>query len=746
MSAPETSTPVPDEEIGYLASEHFARVISPEHSASPAEDEEASLYGIINDSSTLGEETEKGTIHLDPPTYHQHMHNHHPNRAQSSRPGTRPGTRPSTRPASPTKRYGAEADEEEDGDCYDTETELEHEHPILASDEVLKRAGSSIMFPAVSPPLSAWRSTSTANNTRPATPSKFNIDDEDADVEPVRLSGHGFESRESLILSSLKFGERPEPLFPDSDPEDEPAGTKTPADKLHEKLKRPGMPESMGSSSGHRFPSKDVWEEAPEFSQLEATVSTRAPSVVENSDEDRETGGEVQKRSDGKSAAEVAYIHGQPNEHYVPGDEVEFERKQKGSLKKPAQYQHQVNSSGRDDGLDRLLKKGNPSDDPEKLGVARAKAKRFPSKDIWEDVPPSLELSASIGEEGAVDVSAMETEEHMTISGSTDPVETETEQHSATRPPTEDPVPPATTHKPDIPVRPVVPSSRPPIKSRQSTDSSAPVAEKKLPPNLPGRPKPKVPLNRPTRPSSTATTAAAARFPSTEIHPPAMKPRPSVPPRTGGKIAAMKAGFLTDLDNRLKFGPQAPKKEEEKVTKAEEKEKVVLEDVRKGRAKGPRRKLPTATEKTEKTEKVVEKTQTMSVGVWAVWSVGDAGSVKVLGGSEVVEVKEKEDNEKEAPILATSTLLEISETGSQTEPAVSEDDGQDTPPAMTSAAEERKEKGEIPTLVPAEEHPEDAIPAGVEKGDNLLVTDRVEDADEVSAGGVVTEGDARVEV
>lgn len=741
MSAPETSTPVPDEEIGYLATEYFTRVISPEHSATPAEEEEASLYGIINDSAIPGEETEKGTIHLDPPTYHQHMHNHHPNRAQSSRPGTRPGTRPSTRPASPTKRYGAEEeDEEEDGDDYDTETE--HEHPILASDEVLKRAGSNIMFPAVSPPLSAWRSTSTANNTRPATPSKFNIDDEDADVEPVRLSGSGSESRESFILSSLKFGERPEPLFPDSDPEDEPAGTKTPAEnKIHEKLKRPGMPESVGSSSGHRFPSKDVWEEAPEFSQLETTVSTRAPSVAENSDEDHETKGEVQKRSDGKSAAEVAYIHGQPNEHYVPGDEVEFERKQKGSLGKPAQYQHQVDRSGRDDGLNRLLKKGSPSDDPEKLGVARTKAKRFPSKDIWEDAPPSLELSASIGEGDAADASAVETEEHATISGSTDPAETETERHSTTSPPTEGPTPSAKTPKPDTPARPVVPSSRPPTKSRQPTDPSVPVAEKKLPPNLPGRPKPKVPLNRPTRPSSTATTAAAARSPSTEIHPPAMKPRPSVPPRTGGKIAAMKAGFLTDLDNRLKFGPQAPKKEEEKVGKAEEKDKVVLEDVRKGRAKGPRRKLPTTTEKTEKVE---EKTQTMSVGVWAVWSVSDTGSVNVLGGSEV-EVKE-ENNEKEAPTLVTSAPPKISETGSQTEPAVSKDDGKDTPPTMTPAAEEKKEKGEIPALVPAEEHPEDAIPGGVEKGDKSPVTERVGDACEAGAGGVATEGDVMVEV
>lgn len=727
LSAPETSTPVPDELIGYLASEHFAR----------AEDEEASLYGIINDSSTPGEEMEKGTIHLDPPTYY-----HHPNRIQSSRPGTRPGTRPSTRPASPTKRYGAE--DEEDGDDYDTETE-EHEHPILAPDEVLKRAGSNLMYAAVSPPLAAWRATSTANNTRPATPSKFNIDDEDADVEPVQLSGRGFESRESLVRAVLESGERPEPLFPDSDPEDEPAGTKTPAEnKPLEKLKRPGMPESIGSSSGHRFPSKDVWEEAPEFSQLETTVSTRAPSETEISDEDREAESAVQKRSDGKSATEVAYIHGQPNEHYVPGDEVEFERKQKDSLKKPAQYQHQVNSSGRDDGLDRLLKKGNPSDDPEKLGAARTKTKRFPSNDIWEDVPPSLELSASIGEEDAADVNATESKDPATTGESIDPAETETEQRPTTSLLTEDSSPPLTIPKPELPARPVVPSSRPPIKSRQSTDSSVQATEKKLPPSLPDRPKPKVPLTRPTRLSNNAAALAAARSPSTEALP-ATKPRPSVPPRTSGKIAAMKAGFLTDLDNRLKFGPQAPKKDEEKETKTEEKKKVVLEDVRKGRAKGPRRKLPTTT---EKTEKIVEKmAQTMSVGVWAVWSVGDAGGVDVLGDLALAEVVEtKEDNkekEKEALVSATSTLPETSGIGSQLEPIVPKDDGQDTPPAMTPTAEK---KGEIPTLVPAEEHPEDAILVGAEKIVAIPGMERMEDAAEVGAGEVAAEGYVRVEV
>lgn len=641
-------------------------------------------------------------------------------------PSSRPGTRPSTRPASPTKHY--DEDEDED-DGNDTETEREHEHPILASDEVLKRAGQGFMLPAVSPPLAAWRPGSTANS-RPQSVHPGSLDDEDDDVELARLSTHGSESHESLILSSLESGERPEPLFPDSDPEDQPTGTKTPAEnKAHEKLKRPGMPESTGSSGGHKFPSKDVWEEAPEFSQLEATVHTRPPSETEMTDEDHEAERTVPKRTDGKSPAGVPYIQGQPNEHYVPGDEVEFERKQKGSLKKPAQYQHQIDSSNRDDGLDRLLKRGNSTDDPEKLGASgRAKAKRFPSNDIWEDVPPSLELSASIGEEDAV---ATEPKGRATTGGSTDPADTEEEKRPTTGAPIEGPASPATTSKPDLPV---VPAARPQPKARQPVD--APATERKLPPGVPDRPKPKVPLTRPSRPSPS---------------PPAAKPKPTIPPRTGGKIAALKAGFLSDLDNRLKLGPMAPKKEEAEKEPKEEEEKAVLGDVRKGRAKGPRgRKLPTTAEKTEKPAAVE---QVLSVGVWAVWSVGGEGGVEVvstsgLEGKKTDEVKDV----KEVPVPTTCTLPGVTGTGIQSVPSIPTDAQVENIPTPPNAAEEKEEKGQFPTLLPSEEHPEDAIPAAEEKGildETATERGRVDGAAEVGvAGGEVanTEGDERVEV
>ncbi|RPB11672.1 hypothetical protein P167DRAFT_553919 [Morchella conica CCBAS932] len=719
LSAPETSTPVPDEEIGYLASEHYARVISPPESGTPvvgfSDQDTASLARAIGGDASEDKDSELA-IHLDPPTYHHHLHNHHPHRIPSSRPGTRPK------------------------DANDTETEIEREqeYPILAADEVLKRAGGGYMAPAISPPLAAWRPESAVNSRPHSRPQSTHPgmdddddDDEDADVEPVRLSGHGFESKESLVRESLESGERPEPLFPESD--DEAEGKETPGEmKVHEKPKRPGMPESIGSSGGHRFPSKDVWEEAPEFSQLEATVSsTPPPKDTEMTDEEREADRTIPKRTDGKPETGVKFIHGQPNEHYVPGDEVEFERKQKDALKKTVEYRHHVNREGRDDGLEKLLKRGSSTDDPDKLGASsnREKVKRFPSNDIWEDVPPSLELSAELTYLPEEEYSATEPKDRATTSGTTkfeDPNTLEVEKRPTTGAPIE------ASSRPEIPARPAVPSARP---------------------------APKVPLNRPVRPVGSLV----AKSPSADAVPTLPKSKPSVPPRTGGKIAALKAGFLSDLDNRLKLGPMAPKKTEEEAPASpeKEKEKEVLADVRKGRAKGPRgRKLPTATTTEAAAPKEEQKPEIMSVGVWSIWSVGDQGDVEVLTDSPPPEKKKAQEDKKEkkedssVPAATTSTLPGVTGTGAQTVPSVSDTQEKDLEVPATTAAEEKEEKGALPTVIPAEEHPGDAAPATADKkSDTDAVGEaekgRVDEAAEVAvAGGDVsnTEGDARVEV
>ena len=75
--------------------------------------------------------------------------------------------------------------------------------------------------------------------------------------------------------------------------------------------------------------------------------------------------------------------------------------------------------------------------------------------------------------------------------------------------------------------------------------------------------------------------------------PPTVKAKPTVPARPGGsKIAALQAGFMSDLNNRLKLGPQGPQKPAEPTEEEKVEEKAPLADARKARAKGPARRKP----------------------------------------------------------------------------------------------------------------------------------------------------------
>lgn len=171
-------------------------------------------------------------------------------------------------------------------------------------------------------------------------------------------------------------------------------------------------------------------------------------------------------------------------------------------------------------------------------------AQRFPSRDIWEETPES-QLQEAV------------------VSGSpADGDDPESVARLARKP--SDPAEP-----PAIPDRP---------KPRQG---SGDYAAKPRPP-ISDKPKPYVPP-RPARVSSGDSNEAAGS-----------KPKSAVPNRpTGSKIAALQAGFMSDLNKRLQLGPQAPKDE---VTKEEEagEEKAVLSDARKGRARGPQRRAPAA--------------------------------------------------------------------------------------------------------------------------------------------------------
>jgi hypothetical protein len=144
------------------------------------------------------------------------------------------------------------------------------------------------------------------------------------------------------------------------------------------------------------------------------------------------------------------------------------------------------------------------------------------------------------------------------------------------------------TKQPQIPTR--------PAKKSQSEDTAP--SEARQPPNVLGKPKPHIPA----RPSKLRGSDASEEAPLTKSiskesiesagAAPAVKAKPAVPARpAGGKIAALQANFMSDLNKKLGLGPQAPKKEETEEPKAEE-VKAPLADARKGRARGPQRRRP----------------------------------------------------------------------------------------------------------------------------------------------------------
>ncbi|KAJ5561392.1 hypothetical protein N7535_004141 [Penicillium sp. DV-2018c] len=256
---------------------------------------------------------------------------------------------------------------------------------------------------------------------------------------------------------------------------------------------------------------------------------------------------------------------------------------------------------------------------------------RFPSRDIWEDAPDSQQLVTTV------------------------------------QPATEELKSPEVPSRPGIPPRP-----------QKQAQPISPI-EKRQPPSIPDRPKPQVP-NRPARfsPPISQNNAEVAR------DAPAVKPKPAIPARpAGNKIAALKAGFLTDLNSRLQQGPQqAPKpqeKEEEPV------EKQPLSDARKGRARGPARRKPAAEKVTAKLPTIPEIKITESFNVWQIAHDGNL----VVGTSD-------KDGKPPAAVEEPSALAEKpmappiakNAAGESVDPVATPPVAEDVTPPKTTSAEE----------------------------------------------------------
>jgi hypothetical protein len=191
--------------------------------------------------------------------------------------------------------------------------------------------------------------------------------------------------------------------------------------------------------------------------------------------------------------------------------------------------------------------------------------------------------------------------------------------------------------KPSVPARPSIPA-RPQKKETSPVDKKAPI--------IPDRPKPQIPA-RPSKPATTARgedTSAEPQAAEAEAEAPQPKAKPPVPARPGGsKIAALQAGFLKDLNSKLGIGPQAPKVKEPEP-EAEPEPAAPLQDARKGRAKGPQRRKPAAspTPAATVTAEVAVPSQKLSIGpVTALWSIDDLGALDVPAAIMAAKLQSK---------------------------------------------------------------------------------------------------------
>ncbi|KAJ5047546.1 uncharacterized protein L3040_003369 [Drepanopeziza brunnea f. sp. 'multigermtubi'] len=336
-------------------------------------------------------------------------------------------------------------------------------------------------------------------------------------------------------------------------------GLRLPAAPLEDldELKRPEL-------TGRRFPSQDIWEDTPNSLQHTATVST--PQLPEEQDhveskdstEDENPAHAFARRQE--QLAEQESLRSKSTDSYLPKE------------KKPWDHKAHLEAETR----------------------PNLSKQRFPSRDIWEDTPDSLQLQTTVASP-------------------------QVEEKDSTTSPTDDK--PSTASipmpKPQIPARPAKSSKL--ADSSEKAQPSIPERPRSkqtegTPPSVPIKAKPQVPA-RPTKPikressenvplTTVASNSSARSISSDQGAAAAAKPKPPVPSRPlGNKIAALQGGFMADLNKRLQIGAQPPKKEEAPVEEEEVKEKAPLVDARKGRARGPARRAPAKIQAPPATEK-----------------------------------------------------------------------------------------------------------------------------------------------
>lgn len=418
-----------------------------------------------------------------------------------------------------------------------SELEYESEAPILAPDEVAKDPSYYDHEPAVEPTLERRLSSfdGEEGSSRPSS-------------RPASIHRNSHITEESAIAEE-KAEDDYEPLFKDD-------GTKA------SKALSISSKSLTGDDTPNRFPSRDIWEDAPSSVHYTAEVSTpdmlsrpgqqaegymNHPPVSDPPTRDGETPAQAFARQQEELAEKE--LHGP--------DAFAENRKPHKPLATPwgTQQSHLAKEVLAPAGSTHAST--SPAASSADSLRRPAMGLRFPSRDVWEDAPDSLQLQTVVSN------------------------------------PQEEPSPVEPT-KPQIPQRPL----------RKLTDPS-----EKATPAVPSRPKPRSAASEEDANSSIKSAVVDKPKPQVPARPvrqhlpnaeqnseSAPRAKPAVPGRPfGGKIGQLQANFMSDLNKKLKIGPQVHKKEESAETAEEapeEVEKAPLVDARKGRARGPQRRAP----------------------------------------------------------------------------------------------------------------------------------------------------------
>lgn len=481
-----------------------------------------------------------------------------------------------------------------------------YDAPILAEDEVAKDPTSYESHPAMEPPHERRGSS---------------YEMEQPKSRPTSRPGSIYSPLPEIRSTPLEDVEEYEPLFP----EEEKSGKKAAA---AEKLKE----------IRQRFPSRDVWEDAPNSVHATAEVSTPEP-----------TGG---LRKPDEQVLDLPQREGETPAQAFARRQEELAETQDRS---PDSFLQQHKSRPRS------WIEAQPHLSSEVNAAVRPPTQRFPSRDIWEDTPDSLQLQTTV-------TTPQSEKEPLSATGQS-PVE-----------------------KPLIPVRPA---------KRQSSGDDKPA--------IPDRPKPQVPI-RPSKPASESKEPEAVP-----------KQKPAVPARpAGGKIAALQAGFMSDLNKRLQLGPQAPKKEEPKAEDlTEEKEKAPLADARKGRARGPQRRAPTKSSSPGATPPVSNGKPVLSFSsTRTLWCIDEEGTMTVDQEDEPSESDTK-------PVAETMEKTEEAPKEEETETSQPEK-GVSKPHESTSSGDKAEETKTLATNTAGESVLEETVTKEPE-GDQVAEVEAAKD-------------------